>query len=66
MISLISSFLVGYVQVDRLVNQLLTEIDGLSVKTKVFIVGTTNRPDRIDQTFLRSGKFFKWIRLIVI
>jgi transitional endoplasmic reticulum ATPase len=46
---------------DRLINQIITEIDGISSKTKVFIIGTTNRPDLIDLTLLRPGELFKYM-----
>ena len=34
---------------DRVLNQILTEMDGMNVKKNVFIIGATNRPDQIDQ-----------------
>merc|ERR1712046_285802 len=34
---------------DRVMNQLLTEIDGVGVKKNVFFIGATNRPERLDQ-----------------
>ncbi len=40
---------------DRVLDQLLTEIDGLNAKKTVFIIGATNRPDRIDPALLRPG-----------
>jgi transitional endoplasmic reticulum ATPase len=43
---------------DRVLNQILTEIDGMSAKKKVFFIGETNRPDIIDPTLLRPGKNF--------
>ncbi|SBT82410.1 ATPase, putative [Plasmodium ovale] len=42
---------------DRVVNQLLTEMDGLSQRESVYIIATTNRPDIIDKALLRSGRF---------
>ncbi|GMN24981.1 hypothetical protein TIFTF001_000767 [Ficus carica] len=41
---------------DRVLNQLLTEMDGMSAKKTVFIVGATNRPDIIDPALLRPGR----------
>ncbi|KAL1363879.1 hypothetical protein HN51_012035 [Arachis hypogaea] len=41
---------------DRVLNQLLTEMDGMSVKKTVFIIGATNRPDIIDPALLRPGR----------
>ncbi|CAF1643466.1 unnamed protein product [Rotaria magnacalcarata] len=43
------------VSTDRFINQLLTELDDISAKTKVFIIGETNRPDIIDHNFFRQG-----------
>ncbi|SOV75577.1 ATPase, putative [Plasmodium sp. gorilla clade G3] len=42
---------------DRVVNQLLSEMDGLSQREGVYIIATTNRPDIIDKALLRSGRF---------
>jgi SpoVK/Ycf46/Vps4 family AAA+-type ATPase len=39
----------------RLMNQIRTEIDGMSIRTKVFIITATNRPDTIDPSILRPG-----------
>ncbi|KAK9942248.1 hypothetical protein M0R45_007924 [Rubus argutus] len=41
---------------DRVLNQLLTEMDGVSAKKTVFIIGATNRPDIIDPALLRPGR----------
>merc|ERR1712045_615722 len=41
---------------DRVINQLLTEMDGMSAKKNVFIIGATNRPDIIDSAILRPGR----------
>jgi len=42
---------------ERVVNQLLTEIDGLETMHDVVIIGATNRPDIIDTALLRPGRF---------
>jgi len=42
---------------ERVVNQLLTELDGLEDMENVMVVGATNRPDMIDPALLRSGRF---------
>ena len=39
-----------------MINQLLTEMDGMSSKKNVFIIGATNRPDIIDPAILRPGR----------
>jgi transitional endoplasmic reticulum ATPase len=41
---------------DRIMNQLLTEMDGFSSKKNVFIVGATNRPDILDPALVRPGR----------
>merc|ERR1712080_108663 len=41
---------------DRVINQVLTEMDGMSSKKNVFIIGATNRPDIIDSAILRPGR----------
>ncbi|XP_063429904.1 nuclear valosin-containing protein-like [Mytilus trossulus] len=43
----------------RVVNQLLTEMDGLEERKSVFIMGATNRPDIIDPAILRPGRLDK-------
>lgn len=42
---------------DRLVSQLLTEMDGLQDLKGVVVIGATNRPDIIDDALLRPGRF---------
>ncbi|XP_022364133.1 nuclear valosin-containing protein-like isoform X4 [Enhydra lutris kenyoni] len=43
----------------RVVNQLLTEMDGLEARQQVFILAATNRPDIIDPAILRPGRLDK-------
>ncbi|KIH62132.1 ATPase, AAA family [Ancylostoma duodenale] len=43
----------------RLVNQLLTEMDGVEVRKQVFLIGATNRPDIVDPAILRPGRLDK-------
>ncbi len=42
---------------ERVVNQLLTEIDGLQELNDVIVIGATNRPDIMDPALLRPGRF---------
>ncbi|CAD5311574.1 unnamed protein product [Arabidopsis thaliana] len=45
---------------DRVVSQMLAEIDGLSDSSQdLFIIGASNRPDLIDPALLRPGRFDK-------
>lgn len=41
---------------DRVINQILTEMDGIGKKKNVFVIGATNRPDIIDPAILRPGR----------
>ena len=41
---------------DRVINQILTEMDGMNAKKNVFIIGATNRPDIIDPAIMRPGR----------
>merc|ERR1711871_1344163 len=41
---------------DRVINQMLTEMDGINSKKSVFIIGATNRPDIIDPAIIRPGR----------
>lgn len=47
----------GGAVLDRVVAQLLTEIDGLETPKGLFILGATNRPDQIDPALMRPGRF---------
>lgn len=40
----------------RVVNQLLTEMDGVEDRQGVYILAATNRPDIIDPAILRPGR----------
>jgi len=42
---------------DRIVNQILTEMDGLEKLEGVMVIAATNRPDIIDPALLRPGRF---------
>ena len=46
---------------DRLINQLLTEMDGIQENSGVVVIGATNRPDIIDPALLRPGRFDRLI-----
>jgi len=42
---------------ERMVNQMLTEIDGLQELNDVIVIAATNRPDILDPALLRPGRF---------
>ena len=48
---------------DRVVSQLLSEIDGMNSETDVFVIGATNRPDLVDPALLRPGRLDRLVYL---
>jgi transitional endoplasmic reticulum ATPase len=48
---------------ERVVSQLLTELDGLEALEDVVVIATTNRPDLIDQALLRPGRLDRHINV---
>jgi len=42
---------------ERVISQMLTEMDGLEDLKGVVVIGATNRPDIIDEALLRPGRF---------
>ncbi|VVB96129.1 VCP-like ATPase [uncultured archaeon] len=42
---------------ERVVNQLLTELDGIEVLKNVVVIAATNRPEIVDPALIRSGRF---------
>src|SRR5512136_1617191 len=43
--------------IDNVLNQILTEMDGLEELKDVVVMGATNRPDIVDPALLRAGRF---------
>lgn len=41
---------------DRVVGQLLAELDGIKASVNILLIGATNRPDSLDPALLRSGR----------
>ena len=50
---------------DRVVSQLMAEIDGVgsSKKSELFVLAATNRPDLLDDALLRPGRFDRLVYL---
>ncbi|MDD2655439.1 MAG: CDC48 family AAA ATPase [Candidatus ainarchaeum sp.] len=48
---------------ERLVDTLLTEMDGLKSMKKVVVLGATNRPDILDKALMRAGRFDRVIEI---
>jgi transitional endoplasmic reticulum ATPase len=48
---------------ERIVGQLLTELDGVSALNNVIVIGATNRPDIIDTALLRAGRFDRIVNI---
>ena len=42
---------------DQVVNQLLTNIDGVEGLNNIVVIGMTNRKDLLDEAILRPGRF---------
>lgn len=52
---------------DRIVSQLLAELDGMSESgsgADVFVLGATNRPDLLDPALLRPGRLVCWTGIV--
>jgi transitional endoplasmic reticulum ATPase len=50
---------------ERMVSQLLTELDGLEALEDVVVVATSNRPDLIDSALLRPGRLDRHVHVPV-
>jgi transitional endoplasmic reticulum ATPase len=48
---------------ERIVSQLLTEMDGLEDLKRVVVIGATNRPDIVDEALLRPGRFDRMLEI---
>ena len=42
---------------DRVINQLLTEMDGMGAKKNIFFIGATNRPEILDEAIIRPVRY---------
>ena len=48
---------------ERVISQMLTEIDGLQSLHNVVVIGATNRPDMLDPALLRPGRFDRLVKI---
>ena len=48
---------------ERVISQLLTELDGLEELRNVVVIAATNRPDMVDTALLRPGRFDRLVRI---
>ncbi len=48
---------------ERVISQLLTELDGLEELRNVVVIAATNRPDMVDSALLRPGRFDRLVRV---
>ena len=48
---------------ERVISQILTELDGLESLNSVMVIAATNRPDIIDSALLRPGRFDRLIEI---
>jgi cell division protease FtsH len=48
---------------NRIINQILAEIDGFNSSSGVIVIGATNFPDAVDAALLREGRFDRKIQL---
>merc|ERR1712087_275939 len=46
----------GNSSAERVVNQMLTEMDGVQQRSQVYVIAATNRPDIVDPAMLRPGR----------
>ncbi|RDE17913.1 MAG: AAA family ATPase [Candidatus Thorarchaeota archaeon] len=46
---------------ERVISQLLTEMDGLETTKDILVLAATNRPDLIDPALLRTGRFDRFV-----
>jgi len=46
---------------ERVISQLLTEMDGLESTKDIVVIAATNRPDLIDRALIRTGRFDRFV-----
>lgn len=50
---------------NRIINQILTEMDGFHAASGIIVIGATNKPDALDEAMLRPGRFDRKIHVHV-
>ena len=50
---------------NRIINQILTEMDGFHAASGIIVIGATNKPDALDEAMLRPGRFDRKIHVNV-
>jgi len=55
----------GDAEPNRIINQILTEMDGFHPASGIIVVGATNKPDALDEAMLREGRFDRKIHVNV-
>jgi transitional endoplasmic reticulum ATPase len=48
---------------ERVISQLLTEMDGLETMKDVVVIAATNRPELIDKALIRTGRFDRFVNV---
>lgn len=54
----------GTLVIERVVDTLLTEMDGLRSLKNVVVIAATNRPDMLDPALMRSGRFDRFVEIV--
>jgi cell division protease FtsH len=55
----------GDAEPNRIINQILTEMDGFHPAAGIIVIGATNKPDALDEAMLREGRFDRKIHVSV-
>lgn len=49
---------------ERVLNQMLAEMDGIENLNEIVVIGATNRPDMLDPAILRPGRFDRLVKVM--
>lgn len=47
----------GESELNRIINRMLTEMDGFGTTSGIIVIGATNHPENLDPAMLRAGRF---------